>query len=213
MISFVLYKACHMYARYLKRWIDFIIAIILIILTSPLIVSTILVLLLANKGKIFFTQQRPGLFRKPFKIIKFKTMNDKKDNDGNLLPDNKQISPIGKLIRKTSIDELPQLFNVLKGDLSLIGPRPLLMEYLPLYSKEQAKRHNVKPGISGWAQVNGRNAITWEQKFQYDLYYIKNISFLLDLKIIILTIREIIMLKGINSPEKTIMEPFRGKNN
>jgi len=145
---------------------DFIIAMILIMLTSPLIISTILVLLLANKGKIFFTQQRPGLFGKPFKIIKFKTMNDKKDNDGNLLPDNKQISLIGKLIRKTSIDELPQLFNVLKGDLSLIGPRPLLMEYLPLYSKEQAKRHNVKPGISGWAQVNGRNAISWEQKFQ-----------------------------------------------
>lgn len=160
--------------------------------------------------KFFFLQSRPGLHEKIFKVIKFKTMNDKKDKDGNLLPDSKRLTSIGNFIRKTSLDEIPQLLNVIKGDMSLIGPRPLLVEYLPLYSEVQKKRHNVKPGITGWAQVNGRNAINWNQKFEYDVWYVNHLSFALDVRIFFLTIRKVFKSEGINSATAATMERFTG---
>jgi lipopolysaccharide/colanic/teichoic acid biosynthesis glycosyltransferase len=169
-----------------------------------------LMLTFTNKGKVFFIQERPGLNGKPFKIIKFKTMNDERDEKGKLLPDHLRTTWAGRIIRKTSVDEFPQLLNVLKGELSLIGPRPLLMEYLPLYSREQMRRHEVRPGITGWAQVNGRNAITWEKKFEYDLYYVDHLSFSLDLKIFFLTIFKILKSEGINSASRVTMEKFKG---
>jgi lipopolysaccharide/colanic/teichoic acid biosynthesis glycosyltransferase len=166
--------------------------------------------MIANKGNAFFFQTRPGKNEKLFKVIKFKTMNDRKDKAGNLLPDEKRLTVAGKIIRKTSLDEIPQLINIIKGDMSLIGPRPLLVDYLPLYNEIQKRRHEVKPGITGWAQVNGRNAISWEQKFAYDIWYVDNISFLLDVKIFFMTIRKVFTLEGINSTTAATMEKFTG---
>ena len=199
-----------MYQHFFKRSLDLVISILLLIATSPVFIMAAFLLAATNQGKVFFVQKRPGLLAKPFYIIKFKTMNDKTDKNGNLLPDNKRLTFAGKIIRKTSMDELPQLLNVLKGNLSLIGPRPLLMEYLPLYSKEQAKRHLVKPGITGWAQVNGRNAITWEKKFEYDIWYAEHISFWLDVKIFFITIFKILKMEGIRSVSSATMEKFKG---
>ena len=199
-----------MYRRFFKRIIDLIISIILILVLSPLFIVVFILLTFINKGKVFFLQTRPGYNEIPFTIIKFRTMNEKKDENNNLLPDNQRLTKFGKIIRKTSIDELPQLFNVIKGNLSLIGPRPLLMEYLPLYSKVQARRYDVKPGITGWAQVNGRNAITWKEKFEYDVWYVDNISLLLDLKIIFLTVIKVLIGEGINPSTTETMEKFKG---
>lgn len=201
-----------MYKLFFKRFADFSISIIGLTLGSPILLTAAILLYINNQGKIFFIQQRPGLKGKPFNIIKFKTMNDRTDSHGELLPDHIRLTKLGGFVRKTSIDELPQLINVLKGDISLIGPRPLLMEYLPLYSQEQSRRHDVRPGITGWAQVNGRNALTWEKKFEYDLYYVKNISFLLDLKIFFMTIFKILKTEGVNSATDITMEKFRGSN-
>jgi undecaprenyl phosphate N,N'-diacetylbacillosamine 1-phosphate transferase len=195
-----------------KRFLDIIISIIVLFVVSPLLLFTSLLLFFNNNGTPFFVQIRPGKNNKLFSIIKFKTMNDKKDVNGNLLSDDKRLTKLGKLIRKLSIDELPQLINVLKGEMSLIGPRPLLVEYLSLYNESQIKRHNVRPGITGWAQVNGRNAISWERKFELDLYYVNNVSLLLDLKIALLTIKKVIKREGINSSENTTMLKFDGTN-
>ncbi len=172
--------------------------------------GVLIVLLFINDGKPFFCQIRPGLKGKLFSLIKFKTMNDKTDDEGNLLPDYKRLTPVGKLIRSTSLDELPQLFNVLKGDMSLVGPRPLLKKYLGRYSAEQALRHEVKPGITGWAQVNGRNSISWEKKFELDLYYVSHISLWLDLKILGLTLWKVIRRKGVSAPQSNTMPEFMG---
>ncbi len=199
-----------MYKRFFKRLIDIIVSLVLLIVTLPFTLVAGLLLAIANRGKVFFIQQRPGQHGKPFYIIKFKTMNDFKDANGVLLPDSIRLTPVGKLVRKTSIDELPQLVNVLKGDISLIGPRPLLMEYLPLYSPLQARRHDVKPGITGWAQVNGRNMTTWEKRFAYDLYYVENLSFGLDLRIFFITIFKILKLEGISGENSATMEKFTG---
>lgn len=199
-----------MYKFLLKRPIDFLLSIIGFVLLLPIFISICIILFYSNRGKLFFFQPRPGKNEKIFKIIKFRTMNDKKDEYGNLLPDVKRITKIGKFIRKRSLDEMPQLLNVIKGDMSIIGPRPLLDFYLPLYNKQQAQRHNVKPGITGWAQVNGRNAITWKEKFSYDIYYVNNISFLLDLKILLMTIKKVIIRDGVNSGDNFTMPYFTG---
>lgn len=177
---------------------------------SPIFILLTILLAVANSGNPFFTQIRPGKNARPFRLIKFKTMNDKKDASGKLLPDAERLTAIGKFIRKTSLDELPQLINVLKGDMSLIGPRPLLMEYLPLYNKEQARRHEVKPGITGWAQVNGRNALSWEQKFEYDVYYVDNCSFVLDFKVLIKTTGKVFISEGISQYGHATAEKFTG---
>ncbi len=182
------------------------------IILSPLFVLVIILLFIANNGKPFFTQLRPGKNEKIFRLIKFKTMNDKSDKKGNLLPDAARLTTIGKFVRKTSLDEIPQLLNVIKGDMSLIGPRPLLVEYLPLYNKEQKNRHKVRPGITGWAQVNGRNTISWQKKFEYDVWYVKNLSFSLDVKILLLTIKKVFKSEGINSDSGVTMEKFTGNN-
>jgi len=200
------------YRNIIKRISDLFAALISLCLCSPLLVFVIIALLISNKGKPFFFQKRSGKDEVFFKIIKFKTMNDRKGDDGNLLSDAERLTRIGTFIRKTSLDEIPQLLNVIKGDMSLIGPRPLLPEYLPLYSPEQRKRHLVKPGITGWAQVNGRNGITWKKKLAYDIYYIKNISFLLDMKILFKTIRTVIKSEGINTQNHATAEKFNGKN-
>jgi lipopolysaccharide/colanic/teichoic acid biosynthesis glycosyltransferase len=175
-------------------------------------ISIFVIIFISNSGKVFFRQERPGKNGKVFKVIKFKTMNDRKGRDGKLLPDNERLTTIGKFIRTTSMDELPQLLNVLKGDMSLIGPRPLLVKYLPLYSHHQARRHEVRPGITGWAQVNGRNAISWEEKFEYDVWYVDNLSMLLDLKIIFRTIQKVIIREGISSTTTLTMEAFKGNH-
>lgn len=180
---------------------------------SPVLILIWIGLKIANEGAgAFFCQERPGKDEKIFKVIKFKSMNDKSDNNGNLLSDAERLTKIGNFIRKTSLDELPQLLNVLKGDMSLIGPRPLLVKYLPLYNEEQKRRHNVRPGITGWAQVNGRNAISWEQKFEYDVWYVDNISFALDLKIVLLTIKKVFVREGISQDGQATMEYFKGNN-
>lgn len=179
-------------------------------LVSPIFIFVTAFLAIANKGKPFFFQRRPGKNEKIFKVIKFKTMNDKKDSEGDLLPDAERLTSIGSFVRKTSLDEIPQLINVLKGDMSLIGPRPLLPQYLPLYNEEQKKRHKVKPGITGWAQVNGRNAISWKQKFEYDVWYVENLTFLLDLKILLLTVKKVVVSEGISSDTSVTMEKFKG---
>lgn len=189
---------------------DFTISLFLLIMLSLIIVLTIILLCIVNKGKTFFYQLRPGKGGQLFKIIKFKTMNDKKDLDGNLLPDALRLTKIGQLIRETSLDELPQLINVLKGDMSLIGPRPLLPEYLPLYNETQSRRHEVKPGITGWAQVNGRNAISWSQKFEFDVWYVENVSFVLDCKILFLTIKKVFKREGITAENSVSTEVFKG---
>ncbi len=199
-----------MYKSFYKRIIDCLAAIFGLLILSPIFVIVSIGLCFVNQGKPFFFQLRPGLNARIFKIVKFKTMNDKKDAQGNFLSDGERLTKIGNLVRKTSLDELPQLLNVIKGDMSLIGPRPLLPEYLPLYSQIQSSRHKVKPGITGWAQVNGRNAISWQQKFEYDVWYVNNISFLLDLKILFLTVKKVLRREGINSQGQFTTEAFRG---
>lgn len=199
-----------MYHFFFKRLIDFVGSLILLILFSPIIFITTLLLLYINNGEPFFIQIRPGYKTKPFKIIKFKTMRDLMDNNGILLPDEQRLTKIGKLIRSLSIDELLQLINVLKGEMSLVGPRPLLTQYLPLYNSLQRRRHNVKPGITGLAQVNGRNAINWEEKFKFDIEYVENISLILDIKILYLTIINVISRKNINNIDKLSVEEFKG---
>ncbi|MCF6350437.1 MAG: sugar transferase [Flavobacteriaceae bacterium] len=199
-----------MYPKIIKPILDFSIAFFALLLFSPIFSIITLFLTFANNGTPFFIQTRPGKKEKPFNIIKFKTMNDKKDKNGHLLSDAKRLTTIGKFVRKTSLDEIPQLLNVLKGDMSLIGPRPLLLEYLPLYNKEQQKRHLVKPGITGWAQINGRNAISWEDKFKYDVAYVNNINFLTDLKIIFKTIKKVVISEGISADGNVTIGKFKG---
>jgi lipopolysaccharide/colanic/teichoic acid biosynthesis glycosyltransferase len=194
----------------MKPLIDVGIALTVLLLISPVLLSIMLLLLFFNRGKPFFLQRRPGKDGRIFTIIKFKTMNDSKDSLGKLLPDNQRLTRVGSFVRKTSIDEFPQLINVLKGDMSLVGPRPLLPEYLPLYNDFQRKRHNVKPGITGWAQVNGRNAIDWDRKFELDVWYSDNISFILDVKIVFQTIVKVLQRKGISASVLINMEPFKG---
>lgn len=201
-----------MYRNFLKRIIDFSIAFIGLLLSSPVFICLILILYFTNKRSVFFLQPRPGKDEKVFYIVKFKTMNDKKDKNGNLLSDAERLTRTGSFIRKTSLDEIPQLINVLKGDMSLIGPRPLLVQYLPLYNDTQKRRHLVKPGITGWAQVNGRNAISWKQKFEYDMWYIDHLSFILDLKILFLTLKKIFVAEGISSEGQMTAEAFNGNN-
>lgn len=201
-----------MYRRLIKPLCDRIAALLLLILLSPILIATGLLLAVANRGHIFFTQPRPGKNEKIFQVIKFKTMNDRRDAKGELLPDAERLTPIGKFVRSTSIDELPQLINVLKGDMSFIGPRPLLVQYLPLYNETQRRRHLVTPGISGWAQVNGRNAISWARKFELDVWYVDHVSFLLDCKIVWMTICNILRRKDINQQGQATMEAFNGKN-
>ena len=199
-----------MYKLFIKLIIDFTIALFLLMVLSPIIVITIIGLCFANQGKPFFFQLRPGLNGKIFKIIKFKTMKDKKESEGNLLSDEKRLTKVGAFVRKTSLDEIPQLINVIKGEMSLVGPRPLLTEYLPLYNDFQKRRHEVKPGITGWAQVNGRNSISWKQKFEYDIWYVENISFLLDCKIVFLTIKKVFNQEGISAENSVSAEAFKG---
>lgn len=199
-----------MYINFIKPLGDFFVAFFLLIILSPIILITAMFLLIANKGNVFFFQLRPGLKNKPFKIVKFKTMRDAFDKDGVPLPDNIRLTKFGSIVRSASLDELLQLVNVLKGDMSLVGPRPLLMQYLPRYSAEQAQRHNVKPGITGWAQVNGRNAISWEQKFKFDVEYVDKQSFALDLKILWMTFMNVIKRKGISADGHVTMEEFMG---
>ena len=201
-----------MYKNYIKRIFDFILSFSLLILISPIIVIIGIILSIQNQGNLFFVQERPGQHEKRFSIIKFKTMSDEKNKQGELLPDNERLTKLGSFVRKTSLDELPQLLNVLVGDMSLVGPRPLLFKYLPLYSKEQKRRHEVKPGITGWAQVNGRNRISWTKKFEFDVYYVNNISFLLDLKIIWLTLVKVLKSEGVNQSGERPVQPFTGKN-
>lgn len=199
-----------MYKHFIKPIGDIIISLSLLIILSPIILITSIFLVVANKGKVFFFQKRPGLNSKPFNIVKFKTMRDAFDKDGVALPDDVRLTKVGNIVRSASLDELLQLINVLKGDMSLVGPRPLLMQYLPRYSSEQAKRHNVKPGITGWAQVNGRNAIRWEQKFKYDVEYVEKQSLIFDVKILWMTFVNVIQRKGINADGHATMEEFKG---
>lgn len=202
-----------MYRRFSKYLIDFLFSLFTLLIIWPMLFIIILWLHFANKGAgTFFFQKRPGKNGKIFKVIKFKTMTDIRDEHGELLPDEKRLTKVGKFVRSTSLDELPQLINVLKGDMSLIGPRPLLPEYLPMYSKEQARRHEVRPGITGWAQVNGRNAISWEKKFELDVWYVDHCSFSFDLKIMGLTIKKVFVREGISSGSSVTMEPFIGNN-
>lgn len=202
-----------MYKRYIKRIIDFIVVFCVLIVAWPILLIVVILLHFSNKGAgVFFLQDRPGKKEKIFRVIKFKTMTDGRDVNGNLLPDEQRLTKIGKFIRSTSIDELLQLINVLKGDMALIGPRPLLPQYLPLYSKEQARRHEVRPGITGWAQVNGRNAISWKKKFELDVWYVDHCSFLLDMKIFFVTIKKVFVREGISSGTSATMEPFTGNN-
>lgn len=202
-----------MYKHFFKRFFDFWIALVALVCISPVLLVVTVWLHFANKGAgAFFLQERPGWHGKIFKIIKFKTMTDERDAEGNLLPDADRLTKVGRFVRSTSIDELPQLINVLKGDMSLIGPRPLRDFYLPLYSKEQMRRHEVRPGITGWAQCHGRNAITWTEKFKLDVWYVNNLSFLLDIKIIISTIQIVLSGKGVSQEGHATMEPFNGHN-
>lgn len=202
-----------MYKHFFKRIIDFTIALLALLVLWPVLLIITIWLHYANKGAgAFFTQERPGKNGKIFKLIKFKSMTDERDANGILLPDDCRLTKVGRWVRATSIDELPQLFNVIKGDMSLIGPRPLLVQYLPLYSAEQARRHEVRPGITGWAQVNGRNAISWNQKFKLDVWYVDNCSLVLDLKIIFMTIGKVLKRADISSATSETMEAFNGNN-
>ena len=202
-----------MYAHFFKRILDFTIALVAILCLSPILLCVMILLYFANEGAgIFFTQERPGKDEKIFKVIKFKTMNEKRDAEGKLLPDKDRLTKVGKIIRSTSIDELPQLFNVLKGDMALIGPRPLLVKYLPLYPPEQHRRHEVRPGITGWAQVNGRNAITHTKKFEYDVWYVDHLTLGLDIKIIFMTIHNVLHRKDISHEGEATAETFNGHN-
>ncbi len=199
-----------MYRYFIKPLLDCVCALLAVIIASPIFMVIGILLAIFQQGKVFFTQKRPGRHEHIFLLLKFKTMRDDTDINGNLLPDDERLTAIGKFVRKTSLDELPQLINIVKGDMSFIGPRPLLIEYLPLYNEYQKKRHTVTPGISGWAQVNGRNAIGWTQKFDYDVWYVKNQSFLLDLKIIFLTIIKVFKSDGISAAGSATIEKFRG---
>lgn len=204
-----------MYKKFFKRLLDFCIALVALLLIGWFILLVAIFLHFANKGAgAFFFQERSGKDAKIFKVIKFKTMTDERDSDGNLLPDEKRLTKVGKFVRSTSIDELPQLINVLKGDMALIGPRPLLVQYLPLYSPEQARRHEVRPGISGWAQCHGRNAISWTEKFKLDVWYVDHVSLWLDLKVILITIKKVLFREDINQEGGTwaTMDPFNGHN-
>ncbi|SIT93808.1 sugar transferase [Pontibacter indicus] len=202
----------NLYSRFFKRLIDFVLSLGAFIVLLPVFLIVTLLLAIANDGKPFFLQPRPGKHGRIFRVIKYKTMNDKRDAQGNLLPDADRLTPIGSFVRKTSLDEIPQLLNVIKGEMSLIGPRPLLVEYLPLYNEVQRRRHELRPGITGWAQVNGRNAISWEEKFRYDVWYVDNVSFWLDVKIIFKTIEKVFKSEGISAEGVATMERFRGSN-
>ncbi|MFD2698578.1 sugar transferase [Mesonia sediminis] len=199
-----------MYKSTIKPTLDFLAALIGLLLLSPIFLLVMIALAIANSGKPFFFQRRPGKGERIFTIVKFKTMNDKKDAQGRLLPDAQRLTAVGRFVRKTSLDEIPQLLNVLKGDMSFVGPRPLLPEYLSLYNEIQRKRHHVKPGITGWAQVNGRNAISWEQKFDYDVWYVKNQSLAVDLKILFLTAKKVLVSEGISQEGQATAEAFKG---
>ena len=201
-----------MYKNFIKPAIDFVLALVGFLFLSPVFVLVTIGLFFANDGKPFFFQLRPGKNGKIFKIIKFKTMTDKKDENGNLLPDADRLTKIGSFVRKTSLDEIPQLLNVIKGDMSLVGPRPLLPKYLELYNDFQRRRNEVKPGITGWAQVNGRNSISWEKKFEYDVWYVDNVSFLLDIKILIITVLKVVKSEGINEQGQATSNEFKGNN-
>ncbi len=201
-----------MYKNFIKPVIDFVLALVGFLFLSPVFVMVTIGLFFANDGKPFFFQLRPGKDGKIFKIIKFKTMTDKKDENGNLLPDADRLTKIGSFVRKTSLDEIPQLLNVIKGDMALVGPRPLLPQYLELYNDFQRRRNEVKPGITGWAQVNGRNSISWEKKFEYDVWYVDNVSFLLDVKILIMTVLKVVKSEGINEQGQATSNEFKGNN-
>jgi len=201
-----------MYRNFIKPFFDKLIALIALLVASPIFILVALLLAIFQNGKVFFTQRRPGKNEKIFMLVKFKTMRDDKDEKGELLPDADRLTWIGKIVRKTSMDEIPQLLNILKGDMSFIGPRPLLVEYLSLYNSEQAKRHQVTPGITGWAQVNGRNTISWAKKFEYDVWYVNNQSFWLDLKIIFMTIFKVFKAEGISAEGAATIEKFTGNN-
>ena len=202
-----------MYKKYLKRLLDFVIVACILLIIWPILLLIAIWLHFANKGAgAFFLQERPGRNGKTFKVIKFKTMTDERDETGRLLPDAKRLTKVGRFVRSTSLDELPQLFNVLKGDMALVGPRPLLVQYLPLYSQEQAKRHEVRPGITGWAQCHGRNAISWTEKFKLDVWYVDHCTFSTDLKVILLTIKKVLIREGISSNNSETMEAFTGNN-
>lgn len=202
-----------MYKFFFKRFFDFCISLIVLICISPILLVVTVWLHFANKGAgVFFFQERPGKNAKVFKVIKFKTMTDERDAEGNLLPDEERLTKVGKFVRSMSIDELPQLINVLKGDMALIGPRPLLVQYLPLYSKEQARRHEVRPGISGWAQCHGRNAISWTERFKLDVWYVDHCTLWTDIRVIFITIKNVLMRKDINSATSATMEAFDGTN-
>jgi undecaprenyl phosphate N,N'-diacetylbacillosamine 1-phosphate transferase len=205
-----MYQRSALYANYLKRLLDLFVALIMFTLLFPLFVVVAIALAIANNGRPFFLQRRPGLHGRIFKVIKFKTMNDRKNKNGELLPDAVRLTPIGRFVRRTSLDEVPQLLNVIKGDMSIIGPRPLLEEYMPLYDEVQRRRHDVRPGITGWAQVNGRNTISWQQKFEYDVYYVNHISFPFDFKILLQTFKNVAKSEGISSDTSATMEKFRG---
>jgi undecaprenyl phosphate N,N'-diacetylbacillosamine 1-phosphate transferase len=200
------------YRNNLKRCFDFSLSLVLLVFTLPVNLIISIILYFTNNGKVFFIQPRPGKNEKIFYIIKFRTMIEKRNAEGKLLSDNERITRFGRIMRKTSIDELPQLFNVLIGDLSLVGPRPLLVEYLPLYNDFQRKRHEVRPGITGWAQIKGRNSISWKQKFEYDYYYVEHLSFLFDIKILMLTLKKVVRSDDINSSEDLTMDTFNGNN-
>lgn len=202
-----------MYKHFFKRFFDFIISLIAIIILSPVFLIVTIWLHFANKGAgAFFLQERPGKGERIFKIIKYKTMTDERGSNGKLLPDSDRLTKVGRFVRSTSIDELPQLFNVLKGDMSLIGPRPLLVEYLPLYTNEQKRRHEIRPGITGWAQVNGRNTISWKKKFELDVWYVDNCSFLTDLRIVFMSVEKVLRRKGISQEGKVTVDYFNGEN-
>lgn len=199
-----------MYARYIKRWLDFILSLFAIIILSPILLIIALLVRIKLGSPVIFKQKRPGLHEKIFTLYKFRTMTDEKDKDGNLLPDDQRLTKFGKLLRSTSLDELPELFNILKGDMSIVGPRPLLVKYLPLYNDHQKHRHDVRPGFTGWAQCNGRNALSWEEKFDLDVYYVKHVAFILDLSIIFKTIKIVFLREGISSDTSATMEEFKG---
>lgn len=202
-----------MYRLFFKRFLDFILSLLVIIVLSPVYLIVAILVRLKLGSPVIFTQERPGKNENIFKIYKFRTMSDDRDYDGNLLPDEVRLTKFGKLLRSTSLDELPELFNILKGDMSIVGPRPLLVRYLPLYNEQQKHRHDVRPGFTGWAQCNGRNAISWEEKFDLDIYYADHISFLLDIKIILKTVKTVLFREGISSETSVTMEEFRGSQN
>lgn len=202
-----------MYAKYIKRMIDFVLSLVAIVLLSPVFLIVAILVRIKLGSPVIFKQERPGLNEKIFTLYKFRTMSDARDKDGNLLPDDVRLTKFGKMLRSTSLDELPELFNIIKGDMAIVGPRPLLVKYLPLYNDFQKQRHQVRPGFTGYAQVNGRNAISWEEKFTLDVYYTKHISFLMDIKVILKTIKVVLFKEGITSETSVTMEEFRGTQN